>query len=142
LNLEIGAVAAQASSAGRVAQVPCCFDSAEERDSFKAAVEWAVNARHHVEAFQAAAEAKAAAHDRAPGVATAEVDRKGTAEEQAAAEAFAAAPAIAHALHRMQLQVPSLFPQPETLCVVCDVECLLLTAAAAHHACVSERGLD
>ena len=64
------------------------------------------------------------------------------AEANAAAAAVAAAPAIAHALQRMQLQVPSPFPQPETLCVACDVECLLLTAAAAHHACLSERGLD
>ena len=32
--------------------MPCCFDSAEERDSFKAAVEWAVNARSHVVAFR------------------------------------------------------------------------------------------
>ena len=30
----------------------CCFDSAEERDSFKAAVEWAVNSRSHVAAFR------------------------------------------------------------------------------------------
>jgi len=52
LNLEIGTVAAQATSADQVAHVPCCFDSAEERDSFKAAVEWAVNAKSHVAAFR------------------------------------------------------------------------------------------
>jgi hypothetical protein len=34
------------------AKLYCCFDSAEERDSFKAAVEWAVNARSHVAAFR------------------------------------------------------------------------------------------
>ncbi len=68
--------------------------------------------------------------------------RAASVQAKAAAEAIAAAPAIAHVLQRMQLQVPSPFPQLETLCVVCDVECLLLTAAAAHHACVSERGLD
>lgn len=30
----------------------CCFDSTEDRHSFQAAVEWAVNARSHVAAFQ------------------------------------------------------------------------------------------
>lgn len=30
----------------------CCFDSTEDRHSFKAAVDWAVNARSHVAAFE------------------------------------------------------------------------------------------
>jgi hypothetical protein len=32
-------------------RVPCYFDSAADRQSFQAAVEWAVNARYHVAAF-------------------------------------------------------------------------------------------
>ena len=80
-------------------------------------------------------EAKAAAAKAAAEV-------KAAAEAKAAADDLAAAPAIAHALQRMQLQVPSPFPQPDALCVACDVECILLTASAAHHACLSERGLD
>ena len=48
LHLEVGPV----TSSEKVTQVPCCFDSEEERDSFRAAVEWAVNAKSHVAAFR------------------------------------------------------------------------------------------
>ena len=48
LHLEVGPV----TSSEKVTQVPCCFDSEEERDSFRAAVEWAVNAKSRVAAFR------------------------------------------------------------------------------------------